>query len=134
MGAYVGPNAAARSPSVSGGAPRDDGGPPRIDRGADAARRASKYDRQLGSTASGFSRYWAYSSSTKPALIPKSSVIGGGEIPRASFRRQRGLRRRAVLGVHLVMADDLYQRFRTYLYDEPRLELGLDVSRIRFAD
>jgi glucose-6-phosphate isomerase len=32
------------------------------------------------------------------------------------------------------MADDLYQRFRTYLFHDPRLGLSLDISRIRFDD
>src|SRR4051794_31543558 len=32
------------------------------------------------------------------------------------------------------MADHLYDRFRTYLLDDPRLGISIDISRIRFDD
>src|SRR5580693_10557311 len=32
------------------------------------------------------------------------------------------------------MADNLFERFRTHLFDDPRLGLAVDVSRIHFAD
>src|SRR5580693_8081175 len=32
------------------------------------------------------------------------------------------------------MADNLFERFRTYLFDDPGLGLAVDVSRIHFAE